>query len=808
MTVKTKSLQLPQRFQSWFNGKGWTPRPHQLDTLTAAKLGENVLLTAPTGGGKTLAGFLPALTDLAAQTSLEPHIHTLYLSPLKALAVDVARNLMAPVAEMALTINVETRTGDTPQSRRQRQRRYPPHILMTTPEQLALLLSYRDSDRYFRHLKYVVIDELHALVGNKRGDLLALDLARLNRLAPAAVRIGLSATVARPPVLADYISYGGNVTIVRGEPGPRAEVSILTSDERVPWAGHYARYAYPAVYEVIRQNDTTLVFVNTRAQAEIIFQELWRLNEDGLPIALHHGSLSTEQRRKVEAAMTRGDLRAVVCTSTLDLGIDWGAVDLVVQIGAPKGLSRLTQRIGRANHQLDVPSKALLVPSNRFEVLECQAAAEAVGEGELDDEPMPAGALDVLAQHLVGMACGEPFHADALFHEIGQAAPYRALTRETFARVLDFAATGGYALRRYDRYHRLRRNKDGSYRIANATTARQYRMNVGTIVQSAMIKVRLRRSRILGEIEEGFIEQLALGDTFAFAGEILRFEGLHEMQAIVTRTKSNEAQVPSYYGGKFPLSTFLASRVRDMLADQSRHQGLPDYVREWLNIQTWRSVLPRADEMLVETFPRNQKYYLIAYPFEGRLAHQTLGMLLTRRMERAGLRPLGFVASEYALAVWSLRPVEDVAPLFAEDMLGDDLEEWLAESNLMKRSFKNVAIIAGLIERRFPGQEKTGRQMAVSSDLIYDVLREYEPDHVLLQATRHDAARGLLDVQRVANMLKRVQGQIRHQRLQRISPLAVPLMLEIGREAIQGQAMEDLLTEVAEGLVDEASRLL
>ncbi len=808
MTRPTQVSRLPDRFETWFDDKGWTPRAHQLATLRAAEAGRSVLLTAPTGGGKTLAGFLPALVDLADRASQEERLHTLYVSPLKALAVDVARNLLAPVEEMALPVRVETRTGDTPQSRRQRQLRYPPDILMTTPEQVALLLSYKDSARYFRHLRYVVIDELHALVGNKRGDLLALDLARLSSLAPGARRLGLSATVARPEMLADYLAYGEAVEVVRGGPGPKPDVEILISDQRVPWAGHYARYAYPAVYDVIRRHGTTLVFVNTRAQAEVIFHELWRLNEDNLPIALHHGSLSPEQRRKVEAAMTRGDLRAVVCTSTLDLGVDWGAVDLVVQIGAPKGLSRLTQRIGRANHRLDLPSRALLVPSNRFEVLECQAAAEAVQEGELDDDPLPEGALDVLAQHLVGMACAGAFQADDLYREIRQAAPYRNLERAGFDKVLDFAATGGYALRRYERYHRLRRNRDGSYRIANATTARQYRMNVGTIVQAAMIKVRLRRGRILGEIEEGFIEQLAIGDTFAFAGEILRFEGLKEMQAIVSRSKATDPQVPSYYGGKFPLSTFLAARVRDMLADAARHRALPDYVRHWLAIQTWRSILPKAGDLLVEGFPRNDKHYLVAYPFEGRLAHQTLGMLLSKRMERAGYRPLGFVASEYALAVWSLRPVDGVEPLFAEDMLGDDLEEWLAETNLMKRSFKNVAVIAGLIERRYPGQEKSGRQVTFSSDLIYDVLRQYEPDHVLLQATRHDAARGLLDIERLAQMLKRIQGRIRHIRLDRVSPLAVPLMLEIGREPIYGRALEDLLVDAAEDLVEEATRLI
>jgi ATP-dependent Lhr-like helicase len=338
--------------------------------------------------------------------------------------------------------------------------------------------------------------------------------------------------------------------------------------------------------------------------------------------------------------------------------------------------------------------------------------------------------------------------------------------------------------------------------------ARQYRLNVGTIVEAPMITVRLKRGRRLGQVEEWFIEQLSPGDTFVFASEVLRFEGLRETAALVTRAAGAEVKVPSYYGGKFPLSTFLAARVRGLLADPERQRSLPDPVREWLEIQRWRSVLPDAGELLIESFPRANKHYLVAYPFEGRLAHQTLGMLLTRRMERAGYRPLGFVASEYALAVWSLEEASRIADLFDENMLGDDLEEWLAESNLMKRSFRNVAVIAGLIERRFPGEEKSGRQVTFSSDLIYDVLRRYQPDHVLLTATQADVAQGLLDIRRLGQMLGRIKGHIVYRRLERVSPLAVPLMLEIGREPVYGQAMETLLGEAADALIDEATRLL
>ncbi|HYH70180.1 MAG TPA: helicase-related protein, partial [Methyloceanibacter sp.] len=514
------------------------------------------------------------------------------------------------------------------------------------------------------------------------------------------------------------------------------------------------------------------------------------------------------------------------CTSTLDLGIDWGDVDLVINVGAPKGASRLAQRIGRANHRLDEPSKALLVPANRFEVVECQAALEAAAEGAQDTPPARPGALDVLAQHILGVACGDPFHPDALYAEVTSAAPYHDLPRETFDKVLQFVATGGYALANYDRYAKLKLTPDGLYRVAHPRIAQQYRLNVGTIVEAPMLRVRFARraggalntrsalagGRVLGEVEEWFIEQLVAGDTFVFAGEVLRFEGLRENDAIVTRAHARDPKIPSYDGGKFPLSTYLADRVRKLLADPSHWRALPDQVSDWLRYQAEYSVVPGPDEMLVETFPRGNRHYLVCYPFEGRLAHQSLGMLLTRRLERARAAPLGFVANEYALAIWGLHDMGamvrsgrlDLTKLFDEDMLGDDLDAWLAESNLMKRSFRVCAIISGLIERRHPGQEKTGRQMTVSSDLIYDVLRQHEPDHILLKAAFADAATGMLDVARLGDFLKRVQGRIRHIDLGRVSPLAVPVMLEIGRESVPGDAGEMILREMVEELVREA----
>jgi ATP-dependent Lhr-like helicase len=873
LDLPTEAL-LPDHFKKWFAARGWSPREHQLALLRKARDDRSALLIAPTGAGKTLAGFLPTLVELSAHTSaVRPSplparsgaragggentalaapslprsvistgrgvqrsrgLHTLYISPLKALAVDIARNLEAPIAEMGLPIKVETRTGDTPVSRRQRQRRYPPDILLTTPEQLALLLSSDDAPFLFSSLKRIVLDELHALVTSKRGDLLSLGLARLWRLAPQMRAIGLSATVAEPESLARFLvpqrdgnSEAADIVIAGGAAAPIVE--MLDTREHLPWAGHSARHALNEVYDLIKTNKTTLVFVNTRSQAEMLFQDLWRMNDDGLAIALHHGSLDVAQRRKVEDAMAAGKLRGVVCTSSLDLGVDWGDVDLVINIGAPKGASRLMQRIGRANHRIDEASRAVLVPANRFEVLECAVAIDAVAENAQDTPPLRTGALDVLAQHVLGCACGEPFLSDELYAEVLTAAPYSGLTRTDFDDVVDFVATGGYALKTYERFARIKQDKNGRWRVTNPRVRQSYRLNVGTIVEDTMLKVRLVRSRgakgntgstgvlgrggrMLGEIEEVFIEGLVVGDTFVFSGEVVRYEALAEDQVYVSRANDKDAKVPSYMGGKFPLSTYLAERVRKLLDDSRAWNALPDQVRDWLSLQRDISRVPGVRELLVETFPRADKHYLVCYPFEGRLAHQTLGMLLTRRMERARVRPLGFIANEYALAVWGLGDMSfmirqgklDLNALFDPDMLGDDLEAWLAESALMKRTFRTCAVISGLIARRFTGEEKTRRQVLFSTDLIYDVLRKHQADHVLLRAARADAATGLLDLRRLGDMLARIRGRITHRELMRISPLAVPVMLEIGREAVYGEASDELLAEAAEELVKEA----
>lgn len=805
---------VPSEIAAWFDARGWRVRRHQAEMLEADDRGQHALLVADTGAGKTLSGFLPTLAAFCPSrlegAPAPEGLHTLYVSPLKALATDVQRNLLAPIDEIGLPIRVETRSGDTPSDRKARQRSRPPHVLLTTPESLSLLLSYPEAGELFAGLQRVVIDEVHAFATGKRGDLLALALSRLQAINPALQRAALSATLADPDEYRAWLAPWGEidrVELVHGEPGAEPEVDILLPrEERIPWSGHAATWAIPQLIEQIRVHRTTLVFTNTRFLAEYIFQELWDANEGNLPIGIHHGSLSREARRKVEAAMADGKLRALVCTASLDLGIDWGDIDLVVQMGAPKGSSRLLQRIGRANHRLDTPSQAVLVPGNRFEFLEAFAAQQAVREGQRDGDPFRPGGLDVLAQHVMAVACAGPFREDDLRAEIRSALSYAWIEEDTFSRVLEFVATGGYALRSYDRFRRIVRDRDGTWRLTHPEHAARHRLNAGIIVDAEMLDVRFRNGRSLGKVEEGFGASLEPGDTFRFAGMDLEVEGLKDLELIV-RAAKRSATIPSYSGQRLPISTHLADRVRAMLSDRAGWSRFPDDVREWLEVQDWRSHLPAPGRLLVESFPHRELEYTSYYTFEGWNANQSLGMLVTRRMEARGLGPLGFVATDYTLIVWGLKPVEDPAILLSPDILTHEFVDWVQQSYLLRRAFREVAVISGLVERQQPGKRKSGRQVTFSTDLIYDVLRKYEPDHLLIQAAWADARARMTDVGRVADVLDRAGKEIDHVRLERISPLSVPALSMIGRENLpSGAADDDLLLE-AESLASVAMRV-
>jgi len=793
-------MDLPPALDHWFDAKGWTLHPHQTEMMARADH-PATLLIAPTGGGKTLAGFLPTLCELGTKPA--PGLHTLYISPLKALTADIRRNLRHPVEGAGLAIRIEDRTGDTTQTQRKRQRADPPHILLTTPESLALLLSYEDAHRVFSNLSRVIIDEIHAVAESKRGDQLILQLARLQSMNPGLRRIGLSATVEDPPALARFLSP--DTAILHADPGPDPDIRMLETAEAPPWSGGGGRYAIPAILDQIRAHKITLIFHNTRAQAEIFFHHLWLQNTETLPIGIHHGSLAREQRERVEQAMAAGLLRAVVCTGSLDLGIDWGDVDLVIQVGAPKNVKRLVQRIGRANHRYNAPSKALLVPANRFEVVECKAALDAVGAHQLDGDPRGPGPRDVLCQHILATACAGPFDASALHAEIITAGPYRNISRAEFDGILDFVATGGYALRAYDRWQRLKQT-DGLWHLRDPRAAAVIRQNLGTIIDIETLKVRLKGrfgGQPLGEIEESFAATLTPGDTFLIGGEVVRYDGLRDMTVEVTRQPGRAPKVAVFNGTKFATSTQLSARILQIF-QQPVWPDLPAHTARWLALQREVSRLPEPDRLLCESFPHEDREYLTVYGFAGRNAMQTLGLLLTKRMEDQGLAPLGFVATDYATLIWGLEPVLDAMPLFDPALLRDGLETWLAGNAVMKRTFRNTALIAGLIERSHQGRRKTGRQATFSSDILYDTLRRYDPHHLLLDITREEAMRGLIDFARIEELLARIGPRIDLLRLPRLSPLSAPLFLEPGIIPVHGQGRERLAETAAHRLMTAA----
>ena len=795
---------LPQKFQNWIKKRNWALHTHQIDVLTNSDR-KSQLLIAPTGSGKTLSGFLPTLIELDRVNF--SGLHTVYVSPLKALAADIKRNLMIPIEEMGLNIKVEDRTGDTTAKIKRRQRIDPPQILLTTPESLALLISFPEANALFANLERIIIDEIHALVENKRGHQLLLAISRLQSISKNLRKLALSATVDRPQEIAGFISENdNNCPIIFAEPGPDPNISMLQTTASPPWSGAGATYAVPDVLEQISKHKTTLIFHNTRAQAEIFFHNLWLNNQDNLPVAIHHGSLDLAQRKRVEAAITEGELRAVVCTGTLDLGIDWNEVDLVMQVGAPKNIKRLVQRIGRANHTYNTPSKAIIVPANKFEIVECQAALEAVRDKDLDGEPIASGSLDVLCQHILLVACSGKILPAKLFEEIKQIGAYKNLTHEEFKECMGFCIDGGYALNRYEQWHRLKLDPSGNLILRDPRIANKIRMNVGTIQDTETLKVRTHRrsgGKPLGEIEEAFAASLTKGDTFLIGGKIVRFESLREMIVEVTHNANKQPKIATFMGTKFATSTKLSDRILDSFENQS-WKDLPADTVNWLNKQKEFSQLPVRNSLLIETFFRKSRHYLVVYGFAGRNANQTLGLILSKKLEELNLAPLGFVANDYATLIWGLEKVENPIQLFKFSEIELGLDKWFSGNALMKRTFKAVASVSGLIDRNLPGLRKSGRQTTFSSDILYDTLVKYDPTHLLLKITKDEAMKGLIDFSRIEEMFKRVDDNIIHKNLPHVSPLAAPMLLEVGTIPIEGQARELLLKNEANSLMKEA----
>lgn len=823
-SVNAQRAHIPKAFKEWFAGKGWDIRPYQKKMVSAFVNQKSSLLIAPTGSGKTLSGFLPSLIDIHklqrnSKTKKAIGLHTLYISPLKALTNDIHRNLMQPIEAISPDVTVASRTGDTTSYQRQQQRKKPPNILLTTPESLMLMLSYTDARQIFITLKCVIIDEAHTFANSKRGDFCSLALARLEYLGAEFIRFGLSATVAYPFDLAAWLGVTKKpCQIIEAKSRVKPNINMLYKKSHIPFSGYMASYARQEIMQAIETSHTSLIFVNTRAQAELMFQNLWEENKQGLAIAIYHGSLSKEQREKTTQMMAAGKLRAIVATAALELGIDWGNVDLVIQVGAPKGVSRLLQRIGRSNHRMDEPSKAFIVPANRFEALECLSAMQAIKKGELDGGQAISGALDVLPQFIMNCACSEPSSNGDLYTQIKMASPYAELDEHTFNELFQFTEDGGYALQAYERYQRLQ-FENGAYVPANKRVVMRHRQNIGTIVEAGRLRVKRltksHRGKIIGEIEEYFAQQLTKGDSFYFNGETLIFEGIRDMMVEAKPGKAKEPKIPSFVGGQMPLSTYLADAVRALINDRRQWSKLPKLVKEWLELQRSFSALPNLDKMLIEHFPFRGGQTTLFYTFEGRKANQTLGMLLTRRMEKLGLKPLSFSITDYGLSINALESIKlhHLDQLFNPDILGDELEDWMLEASMLKRSFRQVAVVSGLIEQQYHSSKKTMKQVTFSSDLIYQTLKEYEPDHILLKVTRENAQRELLDLDRTSKLLFRYFQKFDFKCLEKPSPMAIPIVLDVRSEAIVGQGTQTLLDHAnlyqeAEMMLDDVRKLL
>ena len=802
----------------FFQQQGWHPFPFQEEVLNAYAAGESGLVHAATGTGKTLAAYLGAVNEWAAAypdaaATDEPEgLTVLWITPLRALAADTEGALREPVEALGLPWRVERRTGDTSASVRKRQKEQLPTVLVTTPESLTLLLTRPRFREQTADLRLVVCDEWHELLGSKRGTQAELALARLRRWHPHLRTWGLSATLGNlDEALAALCGSGGEAPprrLVRGHVEKQLVIDSLIPDEieRFPWAGHIGLKLVPEVVEVLSEASSTLLFVNSRAQAERWYQALLQAKPEWAgALALHHGSLARGARRFVEKGLKEGRLRAVVCTSSLDLGVDFPPVDRVLQLGSPKGIARLLQRAGRSGHRPGVASRATVIPTHAFELVEAAAAREAAAAGRIEPRHPVEQPLDLLAQHLITCALGEPFDPDELYAEIRTAYAYRDLTRSDFDWALDFAATGGPALHAYDDFQRLALH-DGRYAVPTDAVARRHRMNIGTVVGGGQVQVQYVRGQKLGLIDEGFLTRLDPGDTFFFAGKALELVRVRDMVAQVKRAKTKQARVPNFSGGRLALSTELGAAVRRKLSEAAsidRKEASGEILEPEMEAvaplfavqQRW-SRLPAEDGLLIERTRTRDGVHLFVFPFEGRAAHEGLAALVAYRLARHAPISFSISLTDYGFELVSRDepPLEQAlaAGLFDAAHLDRDLDAAINEAELEKRQFREIARIAGLVQSGMPGAERGARQLQASAGLLYDVFRRHDPDNLLLAQARREVRERELQTDRIRAALDRIAaGEIVVVDTPKVTPLAFPILAERLRARISSETVAD-----------------
>nr|WP_288087683.1 ligase-associated DNA damage response DEXH box helicase [Roseiflexus sp.] len=825
--------------EEWFARRGWTPFPFQQEVWQAYLAGESGLIHATTGAGKTYAAWLGAVAEWLADkssTRTTPALRVLWITPLRALVADTVEALRAPLDDLDVPWQVEARTGDTSAAVRARQRLRLPAALVTTPESLSLLLTQPEWRDLFADLRLVVVDEWHELLSTKRGVQVELALARLRGLHPHLRVWGVSATMGNLDAALDALipvieGQPSRARIVRGLlPKPMVIETLLPETiERFPWAGHLGLTLLPQVVATIERGKTSLVFTNTRSQAEIWYQALLEAHPDwaGM-LALHHGSLDRKVREWVEEALRARRLRCVVCTSSLDLGVDFSPVDQVIQIGSPKGVARLLQRAGRSGHRPGAVSRVTCAPASALELIEIAAARDAIAQERIEARQPLETPLDVLVQHLVTCALGGGFTADELLAEVRSTRAFRRLSDAEWQWALDFVVRGGASLRAYPEFHRVV-ERDGRYVVANAEVARRHRINIGTIVSETTLKVQYARGGVLGAVEEAFVARLKPGDVFFFAGKALEFVQLRDTTVFVRKAERREGVTPRWMGGRMPLSTELSRAIRARI-EEARNGILRgaemEAVRPLLEVQARWSLLPDADELLIERVQTREGHHLFVYPFEGRLAHEGMAALIAFRLSR--LCPITFTMAmndygfellapepaplEEALGVvfdsargaqrWSIAGAE--APLFSVQRLADDILASLNATEMMKRQFREIARIAGLVYEGYPG-EKSARQVQASSSLMYDVFAQYDPENRLLEQARREVLERQLEQSRLAAALTRIAaGRIVVVDTPRPTPFAFPLLVDRLRESLSSEKLADRVRKMQLALEREA----
>ncbi|WP_180699747.1 ligase-associated DNA damage response DEXH box helicase [Pseudomonas crudilactis] len=823
-----KSLDLAK---IWFSARRWKPFAFQKQVWAAVKNGQSGLLHASTGAGKTYAVWFAALNRFARllppletprkrKQPAEP-LTVLWITPMRALAADTACALQAPVDDLQLPWSIGLRTGDTSSSERARQSRRLPTTLITTPESLTLLLARADAQVALSTLRMIVVDEWHELLGNKRGVQLQLALARLRHWQPELIVWGVSATLGNQSHAEQVlIPQGGGISIQgQSEKSLKVDTLLPPAIERFPWAGHIGLKMLPQVVAELEACASTLVFTNTRAQSEIWYQALLEARPDwaGL-IALHHSSLSRDTRDWVEQALKNGQLKAVVCTSSLDLGVDFLPVERVLQIGSAKGVARLMQRAGRSGHAPGRTSRVTLVPTHSLELIEAAAARDAIEQRRIEPRLSPHKPLDVLVQHLVSMALGGGFLPDELYEEVRGAWAYRDLTAADWSWALAFVRHGGMSLTAYPDYRRVEPDEHGVWRVPDARLARRHRMSIGTIVSDASIHLKFWSKggggKQLGSVEEGFIARLKPGDGFLFAGRLLELVRVENMTAYVKRSTAKKAAVPRWNGGRMPLSNELAEAVvrRFSAAAQGEFVG-PEMqaLRPLLETQMRWSGLPTTDNLLAEVLKSREGWHLFLYPFAGRQVHLGLASLLAWRVSQRQPVTFSIAVNDYGLELLSATPIDWAeylnADLFnADDLLVDVLAS-LNAGELALRRFREIARIAGLVFAGYPGAPKSTRQVQASSGLFFEVFKQYDADNLLLAQAGEEVLREELDIQRLEQSLERINGmKLDVHQVKRPTPLGFPLLVERMRESMSSEKLADRIRRMVGDLENSADK--